>query len=173
MNDTISTISKQNTELFFTPFIIDVEEEPQETKRKLNKNEEKLLKQYEVDQSESEIWGKEKYENLDTDKIFTKFHKRIQRSPEQCIRYCFGGKPLWISSVIPTSIPNCQNCNAPRIFELELLPTLISLGLKFHNKKSSSKEKIEFGTVTVFSCSKSCTTSTNYVQEYIFVQPTI
>ncbi len=89
------------------------------------------------------------------------------------LRYSFGGTPLWISSFLPAMIPNCQYCNLPRVFELQLLPTLLTLGLKA-NQKRSPKDRIEFGTVTIFSCSKSCINNNDtFTQEHVFVQPAV
>lgn len=65
-------------------------------------------------------WDTEAYESSD---LLYKFQKRVERWPSQCVRYCFGGKPLLMSAELPTDIPPCD-CGAQRVFELQLLPTL-------------------------------------------------
>eukprot|EP00920_Eleutheroschizon_duboscqi_P010928 GHVT01025681.1.p1 GENE.GHVT01025681.1~~GHVT01025681.1.p1 ORF type:complete len:377 (-),score=19.00 GHVT01025681.1:277-1407(-) len=72
----------------------------------------------------------EDYE-LHKEETFLKFQERIRRSPLQVIRYSFGGVPLWISdpattkpSTMSLPPPKCERCKGPRVFELQLMPTL-------------------------------------------------
>ncbi|TYZ63034.1 hypothetical protein PybrP1_004028 [[Pythium] brassicae (nom. inval.)] len=55
---------------------------------------------------------------------FLRFQKRISRCPLQCLRYDYGGEPLW---PVPTpqglQVPACV-CGAERVFELQLTPTI-------------------------------------------------
>jgi hypothetical protein len=68
----------------FVPYYIEVEEEPKEKIKKNIKKEKELLKQYQLDGEGGEQWANEAYESVkDT---FWKFQKRLQRSPEQCLR---------------------------------------------------------------------------------------
>lgn len=66
----------------------------------------------------------EKYTNqIDDDKDFHRFKKRISGDPEQVIRFDRGGIPLWITSKNrpePNDIPACQLCQSPRIFEFQV-----------------------------------------------------
>lgn len=66
----------------------------------------------------------EKYTSqIDDDKVFAKFKKRISNEPEQVIRFDRGGKPLWITTknqLKETDIPLCDKCNGPRIFEFQV-----------------------------------------------------
>jgi hypothetical protein len=81
--------------------------------------------------------------------------------------YCFGGSPLWMSSSqIPKSIPNCEECGAFRVFELQLLPTLISFLKTPHNEIRA----IDFGVLAIYTCSKSCQSSQLYHKEFCFLQ---
>ena len=172
-----TTVNKTTTEeselVQYKGYYIEVDNEPAK-EYKLSKEKE-LYKEYEKEESSSstsgERWGKEKYEDNSPDKVFEKFQKRIGRSPEQILRYSFGGNPLWISQFLPKpeDIPSCPHCHSPRIFEMQLLPTIVTLGLKF-NKKTS--ESIEFGVVSVYSCSNSCPFS-EYSTESVFVQPAV
>ena len=68
------------------------------------------------------------------------------------------------------TIPNCPHCNSERKFEMQLMPTLIVLGLELNSKQF--KEKIEFGVVCIYSCAFSCTNNV-YSKEFVYVQPTI
>jgi pre-rRNA-processing protein TSR4 len=155
----------------YKSYYIDVDNEPAK-ELKLTK-EKQLLKNYEKEEATAsgERWGKEKYEDNSPDKIFEKFQKRVGRSPEQVLRYSFEGSPLWISQHIPKSgdLPPCPHCQSPRVFEMQLLPTMITLGLRLNKK---SEEKIEFGVVCVFSCRDSCNIS-EYSRECVFVQAAV
>lgn len=164
--------------------------------------EKELMSRYkaELNQSSGEKWLLEQYES-DQEKSFMKFQRRIKRNPEQCLRYSFKGNPLWISDEIPKVIPKCTHCGSERVFELQLLPTLLYLhdSFKPNNnevlpiKKASGDSQhsinqsnipnqvlhasgngIEFGTVSLYSCLQSCQLDkTGYHTEYVFVQPAV
>ena len=98
--------------------------------------------------------GGEKYERLPPEeRAFLAFTDRIKRSPEQVLRYAYGGVPMWS---VPThddngrqpqraagkskggsehSFPQVQpcTCGRERIFELEVLPSvLFALNVDIH-----------------------------------------
>ncbi|KAI9987677.1 hypothetical protein PInf_023721 [Phytophthora infestans] len=54
-----------------------------------------------------------------------RFQKRINRCPLQCLRYDYGGEPLW-PVVIPQNlkVPPCAGCGKERAFEMQLTPTI-------------------------------------------------
>lgn len=62
------------------------------------------------------------------------FQQRVQISPNQVLRYAYGGLPLWITSPSPLegekgkalSVPACELCGSPRTFECQLMPALLS-----------------------------------------------
>lgn len=55
---------------------------------------------------------------------FMRFQKRISRCPLQCLRYDYGGVPLWpIPKPQSIKIPKCV-CGEDRVFELQLTPTI-------------------------------------------------
>lgn len=66
----------------------------------------------------------DKYTNqIDDDKVFHKFKKRISTDPKQVIRFDRGGNPLWITNknqLKDCDIPVCEACKAPRIFEFQV-----------------------------------------------------
>jgi hypothetical protein len=95
-------------------------------------------------QNKSHCHGEEVYEG-NKDKVFTRFKKILSRYPTQCIRWCPNGRPIPIHDreVPPQSgivskmkngggvafcadelLPRCE-CGAKRVFELQLLPTVI------------------------------------------------
>lgn len=66
----------------------------------------------------------EKYTcQIDDDKDFNRFKKRINYDPEQVLRFDRGGVPLWITSKNQpkdSDIPACELCQSPRIFEFQV-----------------------------------------------------
>ncbi|XP_077838210.1 programmed cell death protein 2-like isoform X2 [Macaca mulatta] len=100
--------------------------------------------------------GDEKYEKTvikSGDQTFYKFMKRIAACQEQILRYSWSGEPLFLTC--PTSevteLPACSQCGGRRIFEFQLMPALVSM-LKSANLGLS----VEFGTILVYTCEKSC-----------------
>lgn len=101
---------------------------------------------------------------------FAEFATRVAPDPDQVVRYCFqpGAAPLTplLQPPPPTTIPPCSSCGAPRRFEFQVMPQLISvLGID-----ASDPNALDFGTIAVYSCQASCT-GTGYVQEWVWVQP--
>lgn len=66
----------------------------------------------------------EKYtQQMDDDKDFHRFKKRIASDLKQVLRFDRGGKPLWITSKNQpelSDIPACEVCKAPRVFEFQV-----------------------------------------------------
>ncbi|XP_060041674.1 programmed cell death protein 2-like [Erinaceus europaeus] len=100
--------------------------------------------------------GGEKYEKTKIksgDKTFYKFMKRIAACQEQILRYSWSGEPLFLTC--PTSnatdLPACSYCGGHRTFEFQLMPALVSM-LRSGNLGLS----VEFGTVLIYTCEKSC-----------------
>ncbi|XP_060109870.1 programmed cell death protein 2-like [Heteronotia binoei] len=142
----------------------------------------KLLKEYqqregvdlELLTSESNMADSfgEKYEKSDIEKrdeVFHKFMKRIVSCQEQILRYSWGGQPLLLtcpSSDLTTAVPPCHNCQSKRIFEFQLMPALVSM------LKNDEDLSVEFGTVLIYTCEKSCWPVNHPVplEECIFVQ---
>lgn len=100
-------------------------------------------------------------------------------------RYLFGGSPLDVTSqLIPlpkaSSVPPCTRCGAPRVFELQLLPSLLNVLQPASPAAAASlgveDDYIPLGTAAVYSCSASCWAPADGdkgtpVEEHIFVQP--
>lgn len=116
----------------------------------------------------------EKYEKTRArhgDAMFSRFMKKISLCPQQILRYCRGGRPLFISELpcdIAQVVSACGTCGGTRAFELQLMPALVSQ-LQW---KDCSGGAVEFGTVLVYTCANSCWTagSGSAVEEFLFVQ---
>ncbi|XP_036877425.1 programmed cell death protein 2-like isoform X2 [Manis javanica] len=99
----------------------------------------------------------EKYEKTITksgDKVFYKFMKRIGVCQEQILRYSWSGEPIFLTcliSEVTELVPTCSYCGGQRIFEFQLMPALVSM-LKSANLGLS----VEFGTILIYTCEKSC-----------------
>ncbi|XP_019390977.1 PREDICTED: programmed cell death protein 2-like [Crocodylus porosus] len=114
----------------------------------------------------------EKYEKSELrrrDQVFHKFMKRISACPEQILRYSWGGEPLFITCPpfdISREVPACHNCGSNRVFEFQLMPALVSM------LESDADLSIEFGTVLVYTCERSCwsVNQKNPLEEFIFIQ---
>ncbi|XP_054632695.1 programmed cell death protein 2-like [Dunckerocampus dactyliophorus] len=117
--------------------------------------------------------GEEKYEKSRArhgDAAFSRFMKRISSCPQQVLRYCRGGQPLFISEPpanVGQLVALCGSCRGPRILELQLMPALVNL---LSWKDGGGAAELEFGTVLVYTCTKSCWTSQQLVDEFCFVQ---
>lgn len=118
--------------------------------------------------------GEEKYEKTRArhgDAVFSRFMKRISLCPQQILRYCRGGKPLFISeppSNMAQLVPACGSCGGSRTFELQLMPALVSL----LQRKDGAEAQLEFGTLLVYTCRSSCWTagSGSALDEFCFIQ---
>ncbi|XP_037676218.1 programmed cell death protein 2-like [Choloepus didactylus] len=100
--------------------------------------------------------GDEKYEKTiikSGDKLFYKFMKRIAACQEQILRYSWSGEPLFLTypSSEVSELPVCSHCGSQRIFEFQLMPALVSM-LKSNDLDLS----VEFGTILIYTCEKSC-----------------
>lgn len=125
------------------------------------------------DFEDNKEWAGEKYErNTHFTKKFSKFLKYVERSPQQIIRYCIEGEPIWVSdrSEEP-KIPICSFCNQRRVFELQLMPHGLNWVINSLAKSQKSKIKLAgIGSVFIFSCI--CCTIENVVQEVVVIQGT-
>ncbi|ORZ34929.1 programmed cell death protein 2 [Catenaria anguillulae PL171] len=151
-----------------------------------------------------------------------RFVDRVEDNPSQVIRYNFGGVPLMYSEHqvlhLPTDeaqadaakvakaqgaakgklpvkqrLPSCPRCGGQRVYECQLMPTLLSvLPVEKHAPEPTPAELeamgknpamwirgMEFGTVIVFTCGENCTVEASedekakgvlYVNEVCLVQ---
>ncbi|KAI0379409.1 programmed cell death protein 2 [Hypomontagnella monticulosa] len=148
------------------------------------------------DPSGSSSKGKEDREVFEStmDAAFQRFADRLAQNPEQAIRYEFGGQPLLYSKTDavgrlfvgpgagasggvtvqgPASgMPRCTNCNAPRVFEVQMTPQAIAE----LEENELSLEGMDWGTIIVGVCERDCQArgvtegSVGYLEEWAGVQ---
>ncbi|XP_044729427.1 programmed cell death protein 2 [Chrysoperla carnea] len=169
-----TTLSKYNStlasdEVLFKELeiVMETEEIPDENEEK---TEEEKLAEYEQLVKDgkagtlSDVKDEELLEcakGIEEDKVFEKFKKRIVHYPDQIIRYERNGVPLRISDAQLPEIPRCEYCNSERQFEFQIVPQIL-----YELKEDS----VDFGTLDVYTCSKSCSIKDNpitYKNEYI------
>ncbi|KAG9475144.1 hypothetical protein GDO78_003549 [Eleutherodactylus coqui] len=115
--------------------------------------------------------GGEKYEKCDLQKqelVFHKFLKKISPCRQQILRYSWNGNPLYMSPPDLTSqSPSCPRCGAQRVYEFQLMPALVAM-----LQGSKADVLLEFGTVLIFTCERSCWEDCDKipVQEFCLVQ---
>ncbi|CBN79864.1 conserved unknown protein [Ectocarpus siliculosus] len=93
----------------------------------------------------------EKYERTPARaKAVMRFADRVARSPQQVVRYAYGGEPLWSASDPPREeIPPCA-CGATRVFEMQLMPALL-LQLQVNDLAERETGSLEGGSPATFS----------------------
>jgi len=188
---------------FFPDYYLDMDLDQPSAEKDDYAHEKKLIEEYEKQNKlkgndGSEInWGDEKYEKTDNkyyNKVFRKFNEVVQEEPEQCLRYCIKGEPLFYDNdeiskkySNPKNIPKCERCGAMRTFEFQLMPNMLSVlpTEKFITKRKPRKNihnikdinnisrsdlinqfdtGMEWGTILVFTCSKDCDMDEIYKQ---------
>nr|XP_055047776.1 programmed cell death protein 2-like [Misgurnus anguillicaudatus] len=168
----------------FQPFYISVMDETDLDGFHDMDHENELLRQYEeregvIAEDIGSCEGREASEEYEKakakhgDKVFEGFMKKISLCPEQVLRYSWNGSPLFIMdppSNMNQMVPCCDHCGGPRIFEFQLMPALVSL---LCSTDKNSESALEFGTVLVYTCKKSCWKSglTIPMEEFLLVQP--
>ncbi|KYB29229.1 programmed cell death protein 2-like [Tribolium castaneum] len=113
----------------------------------------------------------EKYEKSNPahgDKMFHHFLSKIQMNPSQILRYNRDSAPLLLYPLQGLQT-TCNYCKGDLVFEFQVLPTIIPKLKLVGDAKHCSR--LEFGTVLVFTCRKSCwSTDTNTRHETVIVQ---
>ncbi len=142
-----SSPTKQDCLLSFKPFYVSVFDEPSTSllATELTNHARELMLNYQQREGVNVLeWqeqslhmssvssgsdeGYEKATAKHGDRIYQKFSKKLQLCPEQCIRYSWNGSPLYITSPSEGSIiPACPYCCGVRVFEVQLMPPLISV----------------------------------------------
>uniref|UniRef100_A0A348G6C9 Programmed cell death protein 2 n=1 Tax=Odontomachus monticola TaxID=613454 RepID=A0A348G6C9_ODOMO len=99
------------------------------------------------------------------DQVFTEFHTKVQKHPDQVLRYNRGGEVLYISPHNQvTNVPKCSECNGNRQFEFQIMPQLL------HYLGSTDFNCLDWGILAVFTCEQSCKPNNKYIREYIWKQ---
>ncbi|XP_066926931.1 programmed cell death protein 2-like isoform X2 [Clytia hemisphaerica] len=168
------TIISTKNKFLFDEYEIVIEEEPKKKENSKNNNiggiDESRLKELMSDGKQDLDKELEKEFNKATantrDEYFEKFKKRINREPDQIIRYDLGGIPLWVSSEkIPfdKDIPKCS-CGSKRQYEFQILPQMLNyLGIE------TTVDSIDWGTLCIYTCINNCNESA-YHEEFVWKQ---
>ncbi|XP_053979457.1 programmed cell death protein 2-like [Hylaeus anthracinus] len=125
-----------------------------------------------LDESKTTETATEKYEKsipMHGDEMFHNFVSQIQKNPGQLLRYSRDNSMPLLLYPISGCVGRCRHCGSEMTFELQILPTLISkLILQPRTEKNF---QIEFGTVLVYTCARSCWSATDlYREEHVIVQ---
>jgi len=97
------------------------------------------------------------------------FRKKVESDPEQCLRY--GGTPLWLEKPNLVTIPNCPGCGGGRVFEFQLMPSLIYL---LTQSQPNTEIGLNFGVVAFFTCLANCRSEEQlYFEEFYVLQDAI
>ncbi|GFS25455.1 programmed cell death protein 2 [Elysia marginata] len=172
-------IRQPSAHLLFKEFeLVTEDEEVNEDSSSNSRSDKERLAEYQQLMRSEQLKGLEgKYteEDLETtavhetedDQQFLKFKKRTESEPDQVLRYCRGGEPLWVSAFHKPSaeeIPHCS-CGAERVFEFQIMPQLLNfLGL------DRLGDSLDWGTLCIYTCKESCPIGNNYVEEFLWKQ---
>ncbi|KAJ1679673.1 hypothetical protein EV182_001569 [Spiromyces aspiralis] len=120
---------------------------------------------------------------VDVDKEFLLFQRRVSQNPSQVIRYARtrlddgdddkegAPEPLWVNEQHKPrkeDIPACEFCGASREFEFQVMPQMLGyLGIDF-----TSRTALDWGTLLIYTCPNSCALpeGTHYAREFIWRQ---
>ncbi|KAJ2907611.1 hypothetical protein GGI21_003716 [Coemansia aciculifera] len=96
---------------------------------------------------------------VDVDRAFLLFQRRIQKSPDQVIRYTRSSEssePLFVSDAgkpeAHADVPDCELCGAAREFEFQIMPQMLN-NLSIDSADPTS---VDWGTLLVYTCPRSC-----------------
>ena len=103
------------------------------------------------------------------------FSVKLSKFPDQVLRYCPAptAKAMWPSkSLAPddSAIPDCPICKSKRRFEFQILPTLVSFIVPKESMEFNDTT-LDFGSIAVYTCSKSCALDGEYAEEFVLVHP--
>eukprot|EP01063_Lacrimia_lanifica_P008749 TRINITY_DN1579_c0_g1_i1.p1 TRINITY_DN1579_c0_g1~~TRINITY_DN1579_c0_g1_i1.p1 ORF type:complete len:327 (+),score=113.36 TRINITY_DN1579_c0_g1_i1:46-1026(+) len=108
------------------------------------------------------------------DEQMARFQTRLQRCPQQVLRWGYEGEPMWMGlDDAPSSIPRC-GCGGKRAFELQILPTVVyALSAHEHRKPNANlgDEGLDFGTVCIYTCPIGEETEEALVECHVHVCP--
>lgn len=114
----------------------------------------------------------EKYEKsipMHGDEMFHEFVSRIQQNRGQILRYSRDNSAALLLYPISGCIGRCRHCGGEMTFELQILPTIIPKLIL--QPRIEQNFQIEFGTVLVYTCMRSCWSATDlYREEHVIVQ---
>ncbi|KAJ1610313.1 hypothetical protein OJ253_1182 [Cryptosporidium canis] len=105
----------------------------------------------------------------DKDRYLHNFSLEVSRFPKQIIRYSFGGTPLYSEPPKSISIPGCKKCGSDKVFEFQILSTIIyEWGKAFGEDDAFVKCNTDWSTIIVYTCSKDC--NVEFFEESLLIQ---
>ncbi|PXF46285.1 Programmed cell death protein 2 [Gracilariopsis chorda] len=112
------------------------------------------------------------------DPVFEKFSRVVSYAPDQVVRYHHGGQELWgCKSNQCHSVPDCELCGSKRIFEMQVMPQLVYYIAEPDKNNATIKrvaerlrDDMDWITICVYTCEKSCTADDAYVPEFAWLQ---
>lgn len=112
------------------------------------------------------------------DKQYVKFLTRVALAKDQVLRYARWQEDsvLWVhesGTRESDTAPPCERCGSARKFEFQVLPQLLFY-LKVDQTSSLSeikKRSVDWGTLAVYTCERSCPLDAQYADEFLHYQP--
>ncbi|OWZ22165.1 Programmed cell death protein 2 [Phytophthora megakarya] len=169
---------------------LEIDHEP-DSREAVNEYEAKLMAEFEKnkDQKEGEdeeemdmdVTQRELNEALghtkDQDPQYVRFLTRVTLAKDQVLRYSRWENEavLWVhsESMHTGDVPPCERCGGERKFEFQVLPQLLNyLGVDQQGSLGDiTSRSCEWGTLAVYTCTKSCPLETQCAQEFLHYQP--
>ncbi|KAI8904826.1 programmed cell death protein 2 [Gorgonomyces haynaldii] len=126
-----------------------------------------------TDQKPQGEWQEQYEQTPEAAKLFMRFQSMVENDPEACCLYHFGGNPYFYSRVVQP--PDCD-CGSKRVFEIQLLPPLLSLfkvdaqiGIQKVTVENLIDSGMDWATLIVFVCENDCHTDGITVKEEIVI----
>lgn len=159
--------SSPQRNLFLKPHFIEVAVEPKEDMKSLKDDEkvQKLLKTYKEEESHlkddnvSTRWdGEDDREETDATLAIDYFRAKIDRAPEQVLRYKFSGDPVWPAHPPPKPQHlTCPHCGCEQVFELQILgSSLFFLEAERAVSGSQREAALNFMAMALYTCKNDC-----------------
>lgn len=119
------------------------------------------------------------------DDILIRFNNHLKLCPNQVLRYEYGGKPLWLTTsnlkglelnlvLSKRNPPNCPLCGSLRVFECQVIGTILSIVTEHDPKYEEILSRINFSVLFVFSCKNDCIdfkdTNIEFIEELLIFQ---
>ncbi|XP_033225155.1 programmed cell death protein 2-like [Belonocnema kinseyi] len=118
--------------------------------------------------------GAEKYEKSvpkHGDEMFHELFMQMQKNPGQILRYSRDNSAPLLLYPMGGCVGRCRHCGDEMTFELQVLPTIIPKLRLQPRSDLKLNFQLEFGTVLVFTCVRSCWSPTDsYREEHVIVQ---
>lgn len=131
---------------------------------------EEKKKEVEIKKDPSDTFEEDSLDSIQEEKNdvnFMIYKNNLAIDPMHVIRYCFSGKstPLFFTQNNKfdlTTIPKCEECGAKRHFEFQINSNILN--------ELEGLCDLEWGVISIFSCSKACQSQKDYVEEVVLAQ---